>query len=330
MDNNSMFKIVDIRDNIEDYKRIVSQNPNDAKDLDFYYDEWVKAYCELGTSLITHNVALSGHISSLKTPKIDPYIAGGATNGVLGAGAGVMAGVSAAARNAKIDEDRKMWGERELNNSIRHANAEDIVLQYTDAILKLVQKYPEGEKIHLAAMAKGNKYMEDKAKREEINETSKRRARITLAVFTGLIFAIFGISMTDSFAMGILFFVLFGAVGFIAFGKSDSNRNSTINNDPPMNLKVNGAPKVDGLTREVKENLLSQGRAELMNENSRMRDRVNLIVALHEYVEDPEIAEMKAALLEKDKKCQKKLLRKFMLLVAICILVFVFLIWGQR
>lgn len=148
MSSENQVKVMDVRDHKSQYIALLeAKDERKADELKELYNEWGKLFYSYGSALVMNTNALSNHVSSLKQHKINPYLAGGAANGALGLGAGVAAGVSAYARNTRIDEDRKRWGEEVQNTSMSLAENERLLLSKTESILSLVNQYSEAKSV---------------------------------------------------------------------------------------------------------------------------------------------------------------------------------------
>lgn len=112
------------------------------------YKTWEVDYYKVGTSLINNSVSLQGHMSALKDFKVDPYIAGGAINGITGSGfAGVAGAISADARNQQIDQKRDYWNKKVFSTGVALKSAESALERTSLSIIDILNKYPACVKI---------------------------------------------------------------------------------------------------------------------------------------------------------------------------------------
>jgi hypothetical protein len=148
MEKEDLIKVLDLRDNKDEYLRIVElQDFCRLSVIDRLYKKWEQAYRENIASLLSYASALQGQINADKHHKIDPYIAGGAANGAFGPVAGVSAGVSAQSRNLKIDEEREREKELVRDTTYQKASKEGSLLYLTESIYHILDQYPEAVKI---------------------------------------------------------------------------------------------------------------------------------------------------------------------------------------
>ena len=164
MNENEEARVRDIANNMKEYLSIVeSKNAKDAERLRELYSEWKKAHFDYIQSLFSSASALLSERNALKQKKIDPYIAGGAANGVFGGFAGLSAGLSAYARNQQIDENRENATKRVSETRVNERIASTKLSFQTDLIYVILDKYPEVNECR-KKLALEKKYTEAKTK----------------------------------------------------------------------------------------------------------------------------------------------------------------------
>lgn len=166
---NRMLK--DIIEKRDIYKSMMSVDKKE--ELEDLYKELEDVYSSYRINSMNEIGSRVAYGKSLEQKKIDPFVAGGAAQGIAGFGAGVYAAVSAADRNSKIDESRnrnmlqvmedkkaRMSSEWDLLNVARKIdsllNSVDIIKTYRNN--ELEKKYQE------AKMLMGNRKTLDKAR----------------------------------------------------------------------------------------------------------------------------------------------------------------------
>lgn len=99
------------------------------------------------------------HNKALSTPKIDPYIAGGAASAIAGPVGGVYAATSTSINNSNISAARNYWQMETINSKVQVNSTQGKLLKYAKELDDLLNEFPEVHK-----------------KREEVKENDYQKA----------------------------------------------------------------------------------------------------------------------------------------------------------
>lgn len=122
--------VLDISKNQDEYIRL-SGNDQDIIEL---YKRFNKLYGEYYLSLQMEIGNRMSYSSALTTVKVDPYIAGGAAQGLAGIGAGIYAAGSVAERNQRIDDERVYLKQKVQESARLSGSKESQVVQLANII----------------------------------------------------------------------------------------------------------------------------------------------------------------------------------------------------
>lgn len=124
--NDEQTRIVkEIADNKELYLVMAGSKKAELEKL---YEKFEPAFSQWYLDLLNELGSRYAYQASLKSPKIDPYIAGGAAQGVAGIGAGIYAAGSAAQRNQRIEADRAYYKDKVFSDTYAKNASEGQVL----------------------------------------------------------------------------------------------------------------------------------------------------------------------------------------------------------
>lgn len=93
-----------------------------------YYEDLTPLFNKYYRDLLTESISRAGYANALNERKIDPYVAGGAAQGIAGVGAGVTAAINAGVQNQKIDAMRETYKKQVFNDSLATSISEKKVL----------------------------------------------------------------------------------------------------------------------------------------------------------------------------------------------------------
>ena len=96
--------------------------------LEEYYDRLTPLFNKYYRDLLNETISRAGYDKTLRTHKVDPYIAGGAVQGIAGVGAGIVTAVSADINNQKIDAMRASYKDKVFSDSVATHMSERQVL----------------------------------------------------------------------------------------------------------------------------------------------------------------------------------------------------------
>ena len=88
------------------------------EELKKMYKQFSSDFSKYQYTVMNEVMARVGYGKALQEHKKDPYIIGGAAQGIAGIGAGLFAATSTALNNQKIDENRSYWKNEVFNTSI--------------------------------------------------------------------------------------------------------------------------------------------------------------------------------------------------------------------
>lgn len=114
--------------------------------LEEYYDRLIPLFNTYYRNLLNETVSRAGYDKTLRTHKVDPYIAGGAAQGIAGVGAGIVTAVNTDTNNKKIDSLRASYKDKVFNDSVATSISEKKVLDIVriiDDILDSVKPIKE-------------------------------------------------------------------------------------------------------------------------------------------------------------------------------------------
>ncbi len=139
---------MDLSENKGKYIEIAKKKSDlKEKELRGLYSEWTDLYFKYGVALIRNTNALQNSVSALKTLKVDPFIVGGAVNGLVGPVGGLVAGSNAYDRNRRIDQARSE-AQKEVNNTIIELSNTKVDFELkTKNLISFICDFPEAAKI---------------------------------------------------------------------------------------------------------------------------------------------------------------------------------------
>ena len=83
------------------------------------------------------------HNRSLATPKIDPYIAGGAASAIAGTAGGVYAAASTSINNKNISAERSYWKMQTIESKIEVNSSQGKLIKSAEELDNLLNKFPK-------------------------------------------------------------------------------------------------------------------------------------------------------------------------------------------
>lgn len=101
------------------------------------YNQFSLDFSKYQYTVMNEVMARVGYGKALQEHKKDPYIIGGAAQGIAGIGAGLFAATSTSLNNQKIDENRSYWKNEVFNTSIATNSLEENII---NSIKKLSDK----------------------------------------------------------------------------------------------------------------------------------------------------------------------------------------------
>lgn len=107
---------------LENKERYIEMSGNDEELIELY-DQLEKARSKHVDNMYMGVASRAAYGASLKEHKVDPFIAGGAAQGVAGLGAGIYAAGNAAARNDRIDASREYNKKQVFDSSLATASS---------------------------------------------------------------------------------------------------------------------------------------------------------------------------------------------------------------
>ena len=135
MNNEENNLIKDLMTNKDTYLDLAGDQREKLKTA---YRSLESAHSTYGSRLMHEALSRAGYVKALNEKKIDPYIAGGAASAIGGAGLGLSAGVSSAARNQKIDNLREHYSEKVNNDSLNTKTEERALLREAEKVKKII------------------------------------------------------------------------------------------------------------------------------------------------------------------------------------------------
>lgn len=185
------------------------------------YDIFNEKVGEYLLSVLNHVEALQDNTRAITTKKIDPYIAGGAMNGIAGPVAGVATAISADNRNKSIDEARKETAQRKIQTQVSESSAETSLKRAYEDVMRYVRRVPSAYEIYTKALNEniGQTILKHNLKQAEHDlQTIKIITIIAAVVLTSLLLVgASSLGMTNSFALVICFILGIGIPCGIAF-----------------------------------------------------------------------------------------------------------------
>lgn len=120
-------------ENKEKYINMAKQN----EELKKMYKQFSLDFSKYRYTVMDEVMARVGYKKALQEHKKDPYIIGGAAQGIAGISTGIFAATSTALNNKKIDENRSYWKNEVFNTSIATNSLEENII---NSIKKLSNK----------------------------------------------------------------------------------------------------------------------------------------------------------------------------------------------
>ena len=125
----------EIMDNRELYLSMAGEKKSNLFSL---YNELTPLFNTYYQDLLNETITRAGYAKVLKEHKVDPYLTGGAAQGIAGIGAGITMALSADTRNKQIDTLRASYKEAVFNNSVTTSVSEKKVLRLVKQIDELL------------------------------------------------------------------------------------------------------------------------------------------------------------------------------------------------
>ena len=123
-------------------------SPEQFKRAEEAYIAFDKALGNYVISIYDNLQSLQDNTQALKAIKIDPYIAGGAANGIAGVGAGISTGIGADIRNQAIDETRKETAQRLRETTYNKYSTKNTLEIKYEALMEYVKLDPVANSIY--------------------------------------------------------------------------------------------------------------------------------------------------------------------------------------
>lgn len=158
-----------------------------------------KATADFKLSLMDSVSALQSNVNARKKVKIDPYIAGGAAQGIAGVGAGVCAAVDTANRNENIDNARRETQKEVYRTNSVLSSSERVFKDALQKVLDCIMQYEVLKSYFELALSAKKK--EDEWKKQL--EKKSKQAFWIIAIVYVIVAVIIGI-IFDSALLGML------------------------------------------------------------------------------------------------------------------------------
>ena len=170
------------------------------------------------SSLFALNLAVLGRANANKQRKIDPYIAGGAAQGIAGLGAGLYAASNASNRNNEIDEWRRNSEEEVIDREYEKNTLEKQRDKMAQEIMSIIESYSELKEVYLKYYNKKVREYNERVKKNEEEELKRQEEKekenmsATIAGVFAIIAALITLAITDErigLTLGVFVFVLY-------------------------------------------------------------------------------------------------------------------------
>lgn len=187
------YAILNVRDELcksSKKKRVELQEL--LRDLHHVYNE----YCSVQWRHLSN---LQSHVNSLKTHKVDPYIAGGAAQGIAGVGAGVYSALKADDRNNHIDE----WREKAASDVEETKKELNSLSKKLEALVEKVVAIIIDESVLMDIYDRSYRNVKQE-QQEKKKEEKKEKNKGTIIAIVATIVMVPTVLLTDSVLLAIV------------------------------------------------------------------------------------------------------------------------------
>lgn len=150
----------------------MKENPELGTRLASLYEVFTNKFTIYYRDLLDSGLAAAETVKAYKTHKVDPYIAGGAAQGLAGVGAGITTALSASERNKQIDAWRSESASRSSDAKYRSSVSEKNLLESLTQLEALIN---ESDSIKQYRLEEKRKQEEEANKRKIESEATQRR-----------------------------------------------------------------------------------------------------------------------------------------------------------
>lgn len=157
---------------LEKKEHYIEMSGNDERLIELY-DQLEKARSKHVENMYMGIASRAAYGASLKEHKVDPFVAGGAAQGVAGLGAGIYAAGNAAARNDRIDASREYNKKQVFDSSMATASSSASLSTILSSIVGRLNRYEDIR----SSRENYKKYKYDSAKRLMENRVLIEEAR---------------------------------------------------------------------------------------------------------------------------------------------------------
>ena len=155
----------------------MKENPALGARLDSLYEVFTNQFTIYYRDLLDSGLAAAETVKAYKTHKVDPYIAGGAAQGLAGVGAGITTALSASERNKQIDTWRRESASKSSDAKYKSSASEKNLLETLTQLETLIN---ESDSIKRYRLEEKRKKEEEAYQRKIENEAAQRRVNKTI------------------------------------------------------------------------------------------------------------------------------------------------------